>query len=133
MNLRLRNKFFFIQKIVAFIFLLGFFICNVNPASTESFFSTIDDLPMMKGLEELKDSAVMFSTLKGRIFEIAANGKLGEKISKRKVILFYAQTLPQLGWRSTGLNTWFREGERLQLKISINKGILTTHFSLMPK
>lgn len=133
MNLRLRNKFFFILKNVAFIFLLGLFICNVNSALTSSFFSTIDDLPMMKGLEESKESGVMFSTLKGRIFEIAANGKLGEEISKRKVILFYAQTLPQLGWRSTGFNAWIREGERLQLKISINQGILTALFTVMPK
>lgn len=133
MNLRLRNKFFFILKNVAFIFLLGLFICNVNSALTSSFFSTIDDLPMMKGLEESKESGVMFSTLKGRIFEIAANGKLGEEISKRKVILFYVQTLPQLGWRSTGFNAWIREGERLQLKISINQGILTALFTVMPK
>ena len=116
---------------VSLILLISLNQCNLALGS--SFFTTVEDLPLMAGLEELEGSRVMFSALEGRIIEVAANGKLGGIISQSKIISFYARTLPQLGWHSRGTNIWSREGEWLRLTISVENGILTTHFSLTPK
>jgi len=121
------------KKIIFASFMLFVSLNQGNLAYGSSFFTTVEDLPLMAGLHELKGSGVMFSALEGRIIEVAANGKLGGAISQSKIISFYSRTLPQLGWHSRGTNIWSREGEWLRLTISVENGILSTHFSLTPK
>jgi len=102
----------------------------VSPvAAAERFLSVIDDLPLMPALTEIAGSAVTFSKPEGRIVEVAATGKTEEA----RVLVFYARTLPQLGWRSDGPAIWQRDGERLALDIKKKDGVLVVRFSLTPR
>ncbi|MFT5440395.1 MAG: hypothetical protein ACI9MJ_002267 [Alphaproteobacteria bacterium] len=102
----------------------------VSPvAAAERFLSVIDDLPLMPALTEIAGSAVTFSKPGGRIVEVAATGKT----EMARVLVFYARTLPQLGWRSDGAAIWQRDGERLSLAIQANGDALVVQFSLAPQ
>lgn len=93
------------------------------------FVSVIDDLPLMEGLAEVGEG-VEFTTPQGRIVEATATAAAG--ISRRAVLGFYAETLPQLGWTATGEGAFAREGERLELLFGRSAGALTVRFSLAP-
>lgn len=97
--------------------------------AAERFLSVIDDLPLMPALTEIAGSAVTFSKPGGRIIEVAATGKT----EKARVLVFYAKTLPQLGWKSDGAAIWQRDGERLVLDIKEKGGALVVQFSLTPQ
>ena len=97
--------------------------------AAERFLSVIDDLPLMPALTEIAGSAVTFSKPGGRIVEVAATGKT----EMARVLVFYARTLPQLGWRSDGAAIWQRDGERLSLAIQANGDALVVQFSLAPQ
>jgi hypothetical protein len=102
----------------------------VSPlAAAERFLSVIDDLPLMPGLTEISGSAVTFSKPGGRIIEVAATGKT----EVARVLVFYARTLPQLGWRSEGAAIWQRDSEILRLGFAENGDTLTVQFSLAPQ
>ena len=90
-TLKLKSKFklvikkkFIVASLLAFTSLY-----QANLALGSSFFTTIEDLPLMAGLNELKGSRLMFSALEGRIIEVAANGNLGGAISQSKIISIY--------------------------------------------
>ena len=95
----------------------------------ERFVSVIDDLPLMEGLAEVGEG-VEFTTQQGRIVEAATIAAAG--ISRRNILNFYAETLPQLGWTVTGEGVFAREGERLELLFGRSEGSLTVRFSLAP-
>ena len=97
-----------------------------------SFLSVVEDLPLMGGLAEVEGSALIFSTQQGRIVEVSAKSITGDRIGKEKVLAFYEHTLPQLGWSPAGPLKWVREGERLDLTVTVNGGKLLVQFSLTP-
>ena len=66
--------------------------------AAERFFAGIEDLPVMPGLEQMRDAGVSFDKPEGRIVEVAASGK----VSRRAVAEFYRAVLPRLGWRAAG-------------------------------
>lgn len=109
-----------------------FIFSGGKPAKAEGFLSVIDDLPLMAGLAEVKGSALVFSTPQGRIAEVSARGLSGDAARPKKVMAFYARTLPQLGWKADGASSWVREGERLRLAVIPGKDALTAQFSLTP-
>jgi hypothetical protein len=88
----------------------------------------VQDLPLMPGLTEVADAGVVFDTPTGRIVEAYARGR----VSARAVRAFYAETLPQLGWKRTALNEFEREGERLRLEFTVRNNALTVSFRLAP-
>ena len=98
-------------------------------AAAERFLSVINDLPLMPALTEIEGSAVTFSKPQGRIVDVAATGKT----DKARVLVFYAKTLPQLGWQSSGGATWLRDSERLGLSFRENGDMLVVQFSLAPQ
>ena len=113
--------------------LLTVFAFNSGKATAaEGFISVIDDLPLMAGLVEVKGSALVFSTPQGRIVEVSAKGTSGNAARPKKVVAFYARTLPQLGWKAAGASNWVREGERLRLAVLVKKNTLIAQFSLTP-
>ena len=113
--------------------LLTVFAFNSGKATAaEGFISVIDDLPLMAGLVEVKGSALVFSTPQGRIAEVSAKGTSGNAARPKKVVAFYARTLPQLGWKAVGASNWVREGERLRLAVLVKKNTLIAQFSLTP-
>jgi hypothetical protein len=99
------------------------------PALADSFVAGTEDLPLMPELQPVAGSALSFDKPQGRIVEAQARGK----VTRAAVLRFYAQTLPQLGWRPTGSNAWQREGEKLQLDFHGQDGALTVGFTLAPR
>jgi hypothetical protein len=97
--------------------------------AADRFLSAIDDLPLMAQLEEIPESAVVYSKPQGRIVEVAARGK----VAGDAVLAFYSDTLPQLGWRRASETAWQRGGERLNLGFQDGPDGLTVQFSLAPR
>ena len=100
-------------------------------AQSAAFVSVIGDLPLMAGLEEDSDAAVVFETASGRIAQAYASGVL----EHRSIREFYAATLPQLGWHLETLSRYRREGEVLTLEIQADAGqpgLTVVHFELAP-
>jgi hypothetical protein len=102
---------------------------------TSRFISVLDDLPLMQGLVEDADSATVFDTARGRIVEVFASGALKEG----RVLAFYDETLPQLGWRRVASGLFRRKGEVLSLEFSIGQSsrpgsvrVLTVGFRVKP-
>ena len=119
-------------KIRFFVLVIGIalpFAAFSPLTAAERFLSVINDLPLMTGLTEIEGSAVTFSKPQGRIVDVAATGKT----DKARVLVFYAKTLPQLGWQSSGGATWLRDSERLGLSFRENGDMLVVQFSLAPQ
>jgi len=94
-----------------------------------AFLSVIDDVPLMPGLTERPDAAVVFDKPEGRIVEAEATGRL----ARAEVLKFYAASLPQLGWRARGEGRFLREREELALSITSGAGGgVTVRFTLSP-
>jgi len=83
-------------------------------ADAMRFLSVIDDLPLMAGLIEDADAALIFDGPAGRIVEAYANGP----VKAGAVSGFYAATLPQLGWQPAADGRYQRDRETLKLEIS---------------
>lgn len=93
------------------------------------FLSVIDDVPLMPGLSERADAAVVFDKPEGRIVEAEATGRL----ARADVLKFYAASLPQLGWRARGEGKFLRDREELALSFTSGQGgSLTVRFTLSP-
>src|SRR5579883_1302919 len=86
------------------------------------------DVPLMRELAPVKDSDIVFDKPEGRIIEASARGN----VTKAAVQKFYATTLPQLGWKSSG-QSWTRETETLHLDFAGRDGDLWVTFTLLPK
>ena len=85
----------------------------------------------MPGLSEDVDRALSFDTANGRIAEITALGP----VEAGAVIDYYAQTLPQLGWKLDTLDRYMREDEVLNIDVAKVKGDnvqVVVHFRLSP-
>ena len=122
------------KRVLKFCIGLSFFkvLLFSGLVQSGSFVSNIEDLPLMTGLTEEKDSAILFESPSGRIAESIAVGK----ISKRAVYKFYKEVLPQFGW-NTDSDKWFwREEEILYLRVlPINRanGKIRVHFKIVPR
>ena len=118
----------FLLHVVAMTLVLNF----GKPVAAGGFLSVVEDLPLMDGLAEVEGSAMIFSTLQGRIVEVSATSISGNMIGKENVLAFYEHTLPQLGWAPAEALNWIRENERLGLTVTVNGGKLIVKFSLTP-
>lgn len=85
-----------------------------GPVRADTFFSVIEDLPVMQGMSENENAAVTFETAGGRIAEAAARGR----VSPDAVRAFYADVLPQLGWTPGAEGVYARDGERLKISVA---------------
>lgn len=91
------------------------------PQAAPSFFSSIQDVPLMNGLEELTDQTVSFDKPEGRIIESVARIQF-QSVSAEDVTKFYKTTLPQLGWSPLSENSFEREGEHLRMNFEDFEG-----------
>ncbi|HEY6334840.1 MAG TPA: hypothetical protein VI113_03035 [Alphaproteobacteria bacterium] len=96
--------------------------------AADAFVAGTEDIPLMPGLAPVDDAGVVFDTPQGRIVEAYAKGDT----TRKAVLEFYAQTLPQLGWSAAGTRAYRREGEVLRLELYQEKGRLTVRFYLSP-
>ena len=97
------------------------------------YFMMIQDLPLMPGLVELADQALVFDKPEGRILESAA---LSQGPSMDEVQEFYRASLPALGWRVSshadlGL-VYIRDHELLQIRFDRRETSLFVRFMISP-
>lgn len=98
--------------------------------STESvFFEALYDIPVMPGLEELKDQAMLFDKPDGRIASVVAASR---RLGRAEITAFYDEVLPQLGWKKTLKNQYVRGGDRLQMDVMEAPPLTAVHFTLSP-
>lgn len=110
--------------------LILFLWAVVSPAQAGAFLEAIEDMPLMEGLSENPEAGVSFHTKQGRLIEAQASGE----IPVMKVMEFYAQTLPQMGWSMTEEGVFRRGKEILRISASPDRDFRTlVFFSLSPK
>lgn len=127
------------SRIFAFLRLAAVLII-LNPvtgwAEEPRFFSALNDIPLMPGLYELTEDAVVFDKPEGRIVESAA---VSETQETGKIRNFYAETLPQLGWQpvppaknAKTVDTYRKQGETLTVRTETRHELKIVRFSLSP-
>ncbi len=88
----------------------------------------MEDLPLMPGMIEKADEAIVFDKPGGRIVETIAESSAEIKEIER----FYVETLPALGWKASSSSRFTRDDEMLILTVEKKKGIASVHFVLTP-
>ena len=91
------------------------------------------DVPLMAGLTEEVESALVFEVPGGRVIDATAAGAVAEAMVRR----FYSESLPQLGWEpgpeKEGQDLYRREGEVLVVEIAPDgRGGTRVRFRLNP-
>jgi|TARA_B100001964_G_C14074551_1_gene527405 hypothetical protein len=97
----------------------------------ERFFSGLEDLPLMAGLNEVADLGLIYDKPEGRIVEAYAQGP----VAPARVLAFYSETLPQLGWAAESEISYRRESEILTIRFPQPAGGdgLLVRFSIAPR
>lgn len=102
--------------VACFVFLMIVSPAWADPPAAEKnealFFSTIQDMPLMPGMQELDDQTLTFDKPEGRIVESVAAIQSG---SRESVSAFYNDTLPQFGWMRIADNSFVRGDEELRM------------------
>ena len=115
------------------IFLLVFLLINVLNAgfvwSTEKFLTGFSDLPIMPGMQELPDANISFDTVSGRIVEAFAKTEQ----TVERILSFYKDVLPQLGWRVEKDTMFVRDTEILIIDLRKDGDSVIVQFSLEPQ
>lgn len=96
------------------LFLLALLVLPFSQAMAgdANFLSRLADVPLMSGLRELLDDAVVFDKPEGLIVEaVAVSGTLALSAVEE----FYSRTLPGMGWVEKGSLLFDRQGQRLRL------------------
>jgi hypothetical protein len=120
-------KYYSSIVIILFYF---FLLSNASAESSEQFLISIDDVPVIPEFKEITATGVNFETINGRIAQTQAVGPKHPDI----VRAFYKNTLPQLGWRDIGANSFLREDEILHIQIKLESNNTTSIiFSLRPR
>ncbi|MCB9987777.1 MAG: hypothetical protein H6868_00420 [Rhodospirillales bacterium] len=94
------------------------------------FFEMLPDVPLMDGLYEIPEGALVFDKPEGRIIESLA---VTEAADAEKLASFYDVTLPQLGWVSVGIGQFVRQGEALSYRIVPQDDSLLIYFEVRPR
>ena len=115
------------------IFLLVFLLISVFNAglvwSTEKFLTGFSDLPIMPGMQELPDANISFDTASGRIVEAFAKTEQ----TVERILSFYKDVLPQLGWRVEKDTMFVRDTEILIIDLRKDGDSVIVQFSLEPQ
>ncbi len=116
-------------RLIAVIVALGLSVPGLA-ADPVRFMQTIEDLPLMPGLDEDAASGINFDSPGGRIVEVYAVGR----VTAAEVTAFYQEVLPQLGWRGDAGGLYIRDAESLRIEaISAEpSGPLSVRFRVQP-
>ncbi|MCC3861898.1 hypothetical protein [Pseudemcibacter aquimaris] len=113
------------------------FFLNLANAQGADLLSDLD-LPLMAGLTENQDAALLFDSPEGRIINAEANGN----IKTADITFYYNGVLPSLGWNiysgdcETGAVECIiaeRENENLALNLFNKNGLARITYTLSPK
>ncbi|MDD9901234.1 MAG: hypothetical protein OXT65_09675 [Alphaproteobacteria bacterium] len=113
-----------------FIALAAVVFLAATPVLAAEYFSAVEDLPLMEGMQEDPSHAVVFDAPSGRIVDVAAT--VGA--DPAHVSAFYKSSLPALGWTPSGKDVYHRNGEKLLL-VTVKNGDATSvriHISPAP-
>jgi len=88
----------------------------------------LEDVPLMTGLTAVARNDVSFDSPQGRIVIVNTEGA----VERAKVLAFYADSMPALGWDRIGDTMFRREGELLRLELGQRGDLLTVRFALSP-
>ncbi len=94
-----------------------------------AFFLSLEDIPLMSGLEEIPAATHSLDKPEGRIIESYA---AMENVTSHQVSQYYAQALPAFGWGQTAKNKFFRENEYLEISFETHKGQEFTKITIRP-
>lgn len=99
-------------------------------AERTEFTKSIEDLPVMKGLEVVEDKDLLVLFGDARIAETTLKGR----VDVDSVYYFYRDTLPSLGWTPLSMKLYERGEEYLHLEVnSANReGMTYVTFSITP-
>lgn len=117
------------------LFIMLFLVFSL-PAGAEEprFFSELSDIPLMPGLFELAEDAVVFDKPEGRIVESAA---VSETENMNEIREFYDSALPQLGWvrvpAPEGAAAYIRQDEALRLRLETRQGVNVVKLMVSPR
>jgi hypothetical protein len=125
----------FLRSFLCFALLLAAAPAVARADDDVTFMQTLEDVPLMPGLHELADQAVVFDQPDGRIVEVTAVADgLAPGAGSATITGFYAQTLPQLGWTADGPGAWVREKERLTMQFgAATGGPAAVRFMVQPR
>ena len=106
---------------------------GIAPAIADEFLTGTEDVPLMHNLSLLADETFDFDTEDGRFYSSKATGL----VDSQKVLTFYRQTLPQLGWTEKESGVFVREDDVLRINAtqeqSENGKITVVVFELVTK
>jgi hypothetical protein len=108
---------------------LGLLLCSPAVHAGDAYFEALYDVPIMKGLEEVKEQALLFDKPGGRIASVVAVSKT---VKPAEIEVFYAESLPQLGWKKTAVNQYVRDEDKLVLELVKRPPATVVHFTLSP-
>ncbi|MGB0719300.1 MAG: hypothetical protein ACPGRX_02440 [Bdellovibrionales bacterium] len=102
------------------------------------FFRAIPDIPLPAGFDEITGESLVFDKEEGRIVQALAIAPVGAataytQLGEGIVFDFYAQSLPQLGWRALGRGAYSRKDERLAITIEQSDSFLILSITVAPK
>lgn len=112
-----------------FLFLLFAMPVLAAAETKPAFFEALYDVPVMPGLSEFKDQAMLFDKPNGRIASVVAGS---EKLKPADVSRFYNETMPQMGWQKTSENQYVRGHDRLVIEVVSKPPLTIAHFTLSP-
>ncbi|MFN3700476.1 MAG: hypothetical protein ACK4VI_03025 [Alphaproteobacteria bacterium] len=113
---------------------------QAEPAIT-AFFSALQDVPVMEGMQELPDYTLVFDKPEGRIIETLAVYNTDSTADSETIRAFYQSALPQFGWHrvsravESGAQRDFfgRSGETLMIELdTASAGEVFVRFTLHP-
>jgi hypothetical protein len=113
------------RKLIAIVLFLS---CPALVAAAGSFLAGIEDVPVPPGFTENQAASMVFDSPTGRIIEAEAAGSL----TREKVIAFYSETLPQLGWTRISDAEYRSDTETLKITFNERKKPLAVHYTLTP-
>tara|TARA_B100000242_G_scaffold288019_1_gene255657 strand:+ start:584 stop:952 length:369 start_codon:yes stop_codon:yes gene_type:complete len=95
---------------LSIIFFKLFFLISYSSHAYKSI-NELEDIPLYKEMEYVKDSLILFDKIDGRYVSVEIAGNYDEE----KVLKFYKKILPNLGWKEKKSLIFNRNNETLEI------------------
>ncbi|MBR1605406.1 MAG: hypothetical protein IJ660_04795 [Alphaproteobacteria bacterium] len=86
-------------RILSLSLLLFLGLASVCLATEHAFIEGLEDIPLMRGVHQQTQKNVSFGNEESRFIEVYLTSS---KVGFKKIIAFYKESLPQLGWTYQG-------------------------------